>query len=384
MKMKKLLLLFVVLCFVSIGSIAISAQAIIALGQRCDRSRLSPIRCGYFEEGYQDGLNDAQNNRRSDYRRYRRKYESQYESFYRDGYRLGYRNTSSNVRWTNIQKNTYEQGYDDGNDDRKRRISRLPARYDGQYDRNYNAFYRKGYFDGYDNKRKEYDTLLGNRQTAIGSIASRRNSPLRGITTGILTWSGRVDSRVNIIMQGGTIRTETLAGRNLGQGSRSMNGILPRRKAIVSVNKLDGRGTVRVIQQPSRINKFTAIVQVRDSRGGADNYRVQINWRASNTPEVYRSGRLTWRGRVDQTVNITIDGEDIDSYDTSGSGLSGVSFNLDGYLARRPGTVRVRKRDGRGTVRILEQPSRQNGYVAVIQIFDPRGGDDHYQIEVTW
>ncbi len=373
-------------CIVGAYANSISAQTVGAFGQGCNNGKLTPIKCGYFEEGYQDGLKDSQKNRRSDYKRYRSKYERKYESYYRDGYRRGYRNTNTstvNARWNDTQKNTYDQGYDDGKYDRSRRSSRLPSRYPNQ-DSRYQAYYRKGYNDGFDGRRKQHNSLVGNRQTPIGSRIPIRNVRRLGTTTGTLSWNGRVDNRVNIIMRGGTIRTETVSGRNLGQGTHNLNGVLPRRQASVTVNKLDGRGTAFVTQQPSRANNYTTIVQISDTKRGADNYRLQINWRASNALETYRAGNLTWRGRVDSTVNIVIDGENVDSSDESGSGLSGVSHNINGYLARRPGTIRVQKLRGRGTVRIIEQPTRQNGYVAVIRIFDAKGGADNYEINVTW
>jgi len=47
----------------------------------------------------------------------------------------------------------------------------------------------------------------------------------------------------------------------------------------VSVNKLSGRGTVRVLQQPSRANDFTAVIEIYDTGGGAQEYRLEIVWR---------------------------------------------------------------------------------------------------------
>jgi hypothetical protein len=47
----------------------------------------------------------------------------------------------------------------------------------------------------------------------------------------------------------------------------------------VSVEKLAGRGTVRVIQQPARTNDFTAIVEIYDDNGGSQEYRIEVTWR---------------------------------------------------------------------------------------------------------
>lgn len=365
----------------AIGSMAVSGQQLRPQPQQCDRQALSPIKCGYFEEGYIDGARDARENLENNYRRYRSKFEDQYESFYRQGYDSGFASVKPFTRWSDEQRNTYDQGFEDGEDDRQRNISRLPARYEGQYDSVFEEYYRRGYLDGFDNRERRYDVPVA----GTAGIPNRlpRNRRRLGTATGTLLWNGRVDNRVNIVLQGNQVREVRLAGP-LSRNRHTLQGRLPRRPAVLTVNKLDGRGTVSVIQQPSRSNDYTAIVQVFDRRRGADNYRLSISWTSQNRQEAYQNGKLTWRGRVDQTVNIEVFGDEVFSVDRSGSGMSDVNFDLEGYLAARNGTVRVRKRDGRGTVSVIQQPTRENDYTAVIQIFDPRGGDDEYEIEVTW
>ena len=76
--MKKLFFCTALLFVIAFGGISASAQ--------CDRNANSPIRCGFYDEGYQDGIADANANRSNDYRRYRTKYVSQYETFYSNGY----------------------------------------------------------------------------------------------------------------------------------------------------------------------------------------------------------------------------------------------------------------------------------------------------------
>ncbi len=347
---------------------------------QCDKARLSPIKCGYFEEGFQDGAEDAKSNRDNDHKRYRSKYENQYESFYRSGYEDGYRSVRPYQNWTNDQKDAYDVGYRYGEDDRNRRISRLPARYEGRYERIYEAFYQKGYYDGYDNRPRQYDTPVGNNPT---NPFPNRGNNRRGTATGTLTWNGRVDNRVQIVLQGDDVQTKQLAGR-LSNVYHNLQGVLPRRNATVSVIKLDGRGDVRIMQQPNRNNNYTAIIEIYDDKRSDDNYNLQIRWQASNVQESYSPGRLTWRGKVDATVDIIISGDYAEAVDRTGSGLTVLRSDLSGYLAARNGTVRVNKKDGRGTVNVIEQPSIQNDYTAVIRIFDPRGGDDEYEIEVVW
>ncbi len=329
-----------------------------------------------------DGQNDARSNRSNDYRRYRSKFDSQYDSFYQSGYEEGHWGKTPAGRWTIQQRDAYDKGYEFGEDDRKRRISMLFGRYEGRYDSVDEPYVRFGYFDGYKNSQKQYDQPLSRTGTPASLPNPNRGGNRRGTTTGTATWNGRVDNRVNIILKGNEIKSQSVAGRLTGVYN-NLQGVLPR-NATIDVRTLDGRGSVRIVQQPNRANDGTAIVQIFDPKRGDDNYNLQITWQGSNVQEAYASGRLTWRGRVDGTVDIKISGDFVEAIDKTGSGLRIIQSNLTGYLAERNGSVRVEKRDGRGSVSVIEQATRQNDYTAVIRIFDPQGGDDEYRFDVIW
>lgn len=297
------------------GVFAFSGISVFA---QCDSSRLSPIQCGYYNEGYEDGTNDSQSNRDSNYRRYNNKLDSRlYERYYIQGYDAGF-----------ISVRQPQNPYPNPNNPR----------------------------------------------------------PGRGTSTGTIDWSGRVDNRVNIVIRGGEITNQQVAG-SFYPGYQNMSGVLPRRNSTVSVSKIGGRGTVDVIQQPDRNNNFTAIVQIFDPPKSDDNYRLQIRWQTqswNNDDEQYSSGRVVWRGRVDQRANIVISGSDVQSIDDSNSGLNNVDFTINGYLAARNGNVSIRKRRGRGSVTVLQQPSASNNYEAIIQVFDTERSSDDYEVEITW
>lgn len=373
------------LIFAFLFAMIVTGASGLVYAQQCDRTRLTPIKCGYYEEGYQDGAVDAKNNLGNDFKRYKSKIDNQYESFYRSGYDEGFASVRPYSRWTDSQKNTYDQGYDDGKNDRDRNISRLPARYEGQYDRIYEEYFRNGYLDGYDNRSKQYDTPIGVNNVPGTDPTFPRQTPVnrRGTATGTAIWMGRVDNRANIVIKGDQINMQLIAGP-ASTTNASLQGVLPRRVSTLTARAVDGRGTVTVIQQPNRNNDFTGIVQISDPRRGDDNYNVQISWTASAAQEAYSSGRVTWRGRVDGTVGIRVSGDNVESADESGSGMSQVSVDMTGYLASRPGTVRVNKKNGRGSVYVLEQPNAQNDYTAVIRVFDPDRSDDFYEIDIEW
>ncbi len=379
--------LFAMILLLSFNGIAQFSQQ---LGQ-CNTATSTRIQCGYFEEGYQDGVGDAQGNRNNDYKRYRNKLDgSKYEASYQQGYDAGFSSIKPYQKWDSSQRNIYDDGFRDGDNDRKKNISRLAERYEGQYNRTYEAFYKQGYYDGFDNKARQYDTILGAVPTNNPTFPT--NNPtfptiptVIGTVTGSLSWGGRVDDRVNIVIRGSESTTQIISGNSGMPNSQTMNGVLPRRPATISVNKNEGRGDAIVTQQPSKENNYTAIVQVVDSKRGADDYRLNIFWQSTApVDEPYQSGRATWRGRVDITGNIIISGSEIQSQNISGNGTFTQSQNVSGYLARRPGSISVRKTDGRGNISIIQQPSSENDFIGIVQITDTEKGADDYEIEITW
>jgi len=99
-----------------------------------------------------------------------------------------------------------------------------------------------------------------------------------GSRSGQMTWRGTVDDDVRIIIRGGTAEMETIGGSPYYDAVTNFTSSLPARRANVSVTKRRGRGEVFVEQQPSRENNFTAIIRVRDTRGGASQYEFDVNW----------------------------------------------------------------------------------------------------------
>ena len=266
----------------------------------------------------------------------------------------------------------YDEGYEDGLNDARANLRSDYRRYRNKFDNQYESFYRSGYEAGFAASVPTYPTYPG----AGG-----------GNLSGNATWSGRVDNVVRLTLQGNTLQAQDMTNSGMSTTSQNVNGSLPRRSVTVTANKADGRGNVRVIQQPNRTNGYTAIVEISDPRGGADNYRVDINWQASGRPgveEPYQSGRVNWRGRVDHTINISIAGSSVWSEAAAGPPVTGEYFTINGYLAARPGTLRVRKVSGRGDVSVIQQPSWDNDFTAVIQIFDSDGGADDYRLEISW
>jgi hypothetical protein len=97
-------------------------------------------------------------------------------------------------------------------------------------------------------------------------------------TSGSLEWRGRVDDRVQLVIRGRSVEERTLSGARLAEGRAAFSSGLPAVPVRVSVRNLAGRGEVRVVQQPSRQNGYTAIVEIYDPTRGVQEHRLQLTW----------------------------------------------------------------------------------------------------------
>jgi hypothetical protein len=245
----------------------------------------------------------------------------------------------------------------------------------------------------------------------------------------LFEWRGDVDREVRITMRGRDVWTRDLGNDELRRHREQVVGTLPREDGEVIVRLEDGRGDAEVIQQPTARNGYTAIVRIRDPRGGADRYHLSAFWRSysdrwdrgvgrgrdddrrgngdigdnngnggwgrdrgvdtrergpwdTNTNNNSRS-ILHWSGNVDDVLEIRVQGNRADYRTLSGAQPRSVQADLNAE-PQRDVQLRVSQRQGRGEVFIVQQPSYQNGYTAVLRIRDPQGGYGFYDFDLIW
>ncbi len=95
-------------------------------------------------------------------------------------------------------------------------------------------------------------------------------------------------------------------------------------------------------------------------------------------------GTMMWRGRVDDYVELRIQGSRVVSRERQGAPTFNERYDFSSPLPRAEVQMSVKKRDGRGRAQLIQSPSRSNGYTAVVAIDDDKGGADNYEIEVRW
>jgi len=102
-------------------------------------------------------------------------------------------------------------------------------------------------------------------------------------------------------------------------------------------------------------------------------------------PDSGRSrGRMTWKGRVDDDIRITIRGGTADVETIGGTPYFNATQSFTASLPPRRVNVSLQVRKSRGEVFIEQQPSRENNYAAVVRIKDPKGGASDYEFELAW
>jgi hypothetical protein len=94
----------------------------------------------------------------------------------------------------------------------------------------------------------------------------------------VYEWQGVVDKEIQIQLRGNRAWVQPI-GEGDGRGGRGrvMAG-MPQQAGTLVVQRLEGRGEVVVIEQPSARNGYSATVRVRDRQGGAARYRIVAYW----------------------------------------------------------------------------------------------------------
>ena len=131
-------------------------------------------------------------------------------------------------------------------------------------------------------------------------------------------------------------------------------------------------------------NTWSNIQRTMTDIGRELNYDTSDGGGGGQNPDSGRSGRMTWRGRVDDDVRIKIRGGSADVETIGGTPYYDSQPNFENSLPYRRVTVRLTEKRGRGEIFIEQQPSRENDFTAVIRIRDTKGGASEYAFTLEW
>jgi hypothetical protein len=209
-----------------------------------------------------------------------------------------------------------------------------------------------------------------------------------------LSWRGRVDRAVVVSCREksctSTAEPGTVSGAPVADEHSKFSKALPDRDTEVRLEDTEGRGEVRLTQQPRQNNQYTAQVSIRDPGPGSGDYAFSLEWnRVSGKltgPIVEPTGRgMLWSGTVDGRMRVTVQSGASFSEVLEGARVTNENAQILRPLPARSDVMPViRKLHGRGQVAIVESPTEKNNYRLVFEINDPEPGADFYQVELDW
>ncbi len=220
------------------------------------------------------------------------------------------------------------------------------------------------------------------------SDAAFERSPGQGRTETI-AWSGRVDEDALVSCQGKTCSSSASRGAPVASERFKFTRPLPDRAAEVRLAQQEGRGEIRLVEQPSERNHYTARVSIHDPQAGSSDYSFKLEWNRTKgnapAPPVPAGRGLVWSGSVTGRVRVTVRVGAAISQGFDGGGVSNSRADFIQPLpARSDLTAAVKILRGRGRAQIVEMPSEENGYQLILEIDDSGPGADAYEIELDW
>lgn len=104
---------------------------------------------------------------------------------------------------------------------------------------------------------------------------------------------------------------------------------------------------------------------------------------AAQDPEA--SGKVFWRGTVDDKVHLIIKGTALEQKMISGQEKPAGTYSFTAPLPEQAVAVRVNRIAGRSKkITVIQQPSETNDFTAIVEIYDNSGGAKEYQLEISW
>ena len=199
-------------------------------------------------------------------------------------------------------------------------------------------------------------------------------------------WKGRVDGVDEILVQGRSVRINHVEAQPVKDQDYRFSAPLPSRDAEVRLRKLKGRGKVRLMEQPSARNGYTAVVRIEDKKGGDSKYEFELLWDDDDddSDDGGNDSVFRWKGRVDKGVVVEIRGDEHQLKDMGGAGTQEKSVRFDDPLPKRDVAVSLKKKKGRGKIRLVQKPNLFNGFTAKVRIEDDKGGAGDYEFELRW
>ncbi len=164
------------------------------------------------------------------------------------------------------------------------------------------------------------------------------------------------------------------------------------RRLIAQAKEIDGlysslgvtdlQGSWRVVQDhATRLSNAYSLGYA--GAGSGRSIAVPVS-RAATIATPATGGRFRWRGRVDGSDYIMLQGSQVTIRHVDARYIQDASYELPAPLPQQALQLKLAKLKGRGNVEIVRQPTAENKYTLAVLIEDPMEGDDAYEFEVIW
>ena len=160
--------------------------------------------------------------------------------------------------------------------------------------------------------------------------------------TAVYEGEGRVDQEIRVELRDNRASIIRVGSRETIANSGRELSAIPREPGRLSVERLAGRGSIDVIQQPTASNGYTAVLRLVDNADGASIYHLIAYWQPTNGGDRAGNGTYGDDGRSGRSGHGSSadSGYDRDGYDRDG-------YDRDGY-DRNGRDRRGGYRNGRG------------------------------------
>lgn len=202
-------------------------------------------------------------------------------------------------------------------------------------------------------------------------------------------WQGQVDGLALLYLRGDKLQVQIQEGGPVAGQQYRFSHPLTASRQDVRLRVLEGRGYVHIVEQPRIDNQFTLVLSIEDRQPGSSFYSIALYWDSSERFfEPRRRGEkiesITWSGRVDEEAMVSCQSRSCTSAAAHGAPVAGERFKLSRPLPNQPVEVTLADKQGRGEVRLVEQPSERNHYTARVSIHDSEPGSSDYSFRLDW
>ena len=217
-------------------------------------------------------------------------------------------------------------------------------------------------------------------------------------------WEGDVDEAAVLYIRGDHLEVENPRGeRVLHQRYRFFH-LPPDSRQQVRLEVVEGRGSLRIAEQPTLENQYTIVVDVEDLQEGRGHYSIALYWDAPG--DDFQSGakrwrdrgwqgdgiaepmgaiaKLTWRGHVDAEAIVECRASACHSTAHQGMPVTREQVRFSRPLPRQEVLVGIAGDDAGGNIRVLDQPLLSNGYTVRVEITGGCGARKECAFTLTW